>query len=69
MPHRIGNARELCLIDYLPAIRAAGISEVAVDARGRPPAYIREITRIYRSAVDLANTCGEMETQTKQWRH
>jgi putative protease len=61
---RIGNARELCLIDHLPDIRAAGISEAAVDARGRSPAYAGEITRIYRSAINLTNT-GGTETDRK----
>jgi U32 family peptidase len=63
---RISNASELCLIDYLPDIRAAGISEVAVDARGRPPAYVKEMTQIYRSAVDLTGTGGNTGTRTQQ---
>ena len=32
---QIGNAVETCLIDHLPAIRQAGISEVVIDSRGR----------------------------------
>ena len=63
---RIGNASELCLIDHLPELRAAGIGEVAVDARGRPPAYVQEMTRIYRSAVDVTNTTGRSGTPAKE---
>jgi putative protease len=63
---RIGNASELCLIDYLPELKAAGIGEVAVDARGRPPAYVQEMTRIYRSAVDVTNTSGPAGTPSKE---
>ena len=63
---RIGNASELCLIDQLPDIRAAGISEVAVDARGRPPVYVREMTRIYRSAVDLTGSRGDAMARAKE---
>jgi putative protease len=62
----VGNALELCLIDYLPEIRAAGITDVAVDARGRPPAYVREMTLIYRAAADLANADGDPGTQSKE---
>ncbi len=62
----IGNAREICLVDYLPDIRAAGISGVAVDARGRPPAYVKEMTQIYRSAVDVTNA---RETTGTRARH
>ena len=45
---RIGNAVETCLVDHLPAIRRAGISEVVIDARGRTGAYASAMTRIYR---------------------
>jgi putative protease len=63
---RIGNAAELCLIDRLPEIRAAGIREVAVDVRGKPPAYVHEMTRIYRSAVDLTDTAGQSGTPAQE---
>jgi putative protease len=49
---RIGNAVETCLVDHLPAIRKAGISDVVIDARGRTGAYAGVMTRIYREAVD-----------------
>ena len=49
----IGNAAELCLVDHLPEIRDIGISEVVIDARGKPAAYVLEMTRIYRKALDI----------------
>jgi U32 family peptidase len=48
---RIGNAVETCLVDHLPAIHEAGISEVVIDARGRTGAYAGAMTRIYRDAM------------------
>ncbi len=53
---RIGNADETCLIDHLPSLIAAGVSEAVIDTRGRTPAYTGEICRIYREAVDTVNT-------------
>jgi putative protease len=47
----IGNSAELCLVDYLPEIIDMGISEVVIDARGRPGAYVSEMTCIYRTAL------------------
>ena len=47
----ISNSAELCLFDYLPEIMDLGISEVVIDARGRPGAYVSAMTRIYRSAL------------------
>jgi U32 family peptidase len=52
---RIGNAVETCLIDHLPAIRQAGIGEVAIDTRGRTGAYAGAMTRIYGDAVSRVN--------------
>jgi len=52
----IGNSAELCLLDHLPAIRAAGIREVAVDTRGKPARYTKEMTTLYRAAVDRTNS-------------
>jgi U32 family peptidase len=52
---RIGNTSEICLIDYLPSIRAAGINEGIIDARGRTPQYVRTITGLYHKAVTWTN--------------
>jgi len=48
----IRNAAETCLVDHMPALCRMGIDSVAIDARGRPAAYIREMTGIYRLAID-----------------
>jgi putative protease len=47
----IGNSAELCLVDHLPEIMDMGISEVVIDARNRPLAYISEMIRIYLTAI------------------
>ncbi|MFA6226415.1 MAG: DUF3656 domain-containing protein [Methanoregula sp.] len=52
----IGNSAELCLVDHLPEIREMGISEVVIDARGRPGPYAAEMTRIYRTAISETTT-------------
>jgi U32 family peptidase len=56
---RIGNARELCLIDYLPSLCRAGIRDIIVDARGRTPEYIRTMGGLYVKAADWTNTHPE----------
>ncbi|WP_083523256.1 U32 family peptidase [Methanofollis ethanolicus] len=48
----IGNAVETCLLDRLSALLAAGVGGIAVDARRRGPAYAREMSGIYREALD-----------------
>jgi putative protease len=70
---RIGNAVETCLVDHLPAIRQAGISEVIIDARGRTGAYAGAMTRIYRDAIGRESAgsgtkdvhCGSLKDRIK----
>ncbi|MCQ8893891.1 MAG: DUF3656 domain-containing protein [Methanolinea sp.] len=49
---RILNAVELTLIDYVPALTAAGINSLAIDARRRGPDYVQAVTSAYRAARD-----------------
>jgi len=46
------NAVETCLVDSLPEIARMGTGGIVIDARGRPPAYVKTMTGIYREAVD-----------------
>lgn len=69
---RIGNAVETCLVDHLPAIQKAGISEIVIDARGRTAAYAGAMTRIYLDAMEEvhsgtvpANLAGQRKDQIK----
>jgi len=65
----IGNAVETCLIDHLPAIRQAGISELVIDSRGRTDAYAGAMTRIYRDAIDqMARGSGSEEVSGQKER-
>ena len=50
----IGNCQELCLAGYLQDLPALGISEAVIDARHRPPEYVRSVCRIYRHALDAS---------------
>jgi len=60
----IGNAVETCLLDRLPALIAAGVGGIAVDARRRGPAYAREMTGIYSEALD-GRVSADLKTRAK----
>jgi putative protease len=47
------NSAETCLIDRLPQLLDAGITGFIIDARGRTQEYFRDMTRLYRSALDM----------------
>lgn len=48
----IYNSVETCYIDHLPALLSMGIESFAIDARYRSPDYVREITGLYRKALN-----------------
>jgi putative protease len=51
---RIFNAVEMCLLDHIPSLVRAGIGAVAIDARGRTPAYAEKMAGFYREALQIA---------------
>jgi U32 family peptidase len=55
----IFNSAETCLLDHMPRIFALGLDGVALDARFRTEEYAREMTRIYKMAIDLTEAGGE----------
>ena len=55
----IFNSAETCLLDQMPEIFAIDLDGVAVDARGRTGEYAREMTKIYKKAIDLTQRGGE----------
>ncbi|MCX6691507.1 MAG: U32 family peptidase, partial [Methanoregula sp.] len=48
------NAVETCLLDHIPSLMRAGIGVVAIDARGRTPAYAEKMAGFYREALQIA---------------
>ncbi|MEI7433268.1 MAG: U32 family peptidase [Methanomicrobiales archaeon] len=47
----IRNSSETCLIDSIPGLIDAGVSSVAIDARHKTPAYVKEMVSLYREAI------------------
>jgi putative protease len=54
----IFNSAETCLLDQMPEIFAIDLDGVALDARGRTGEYAREMTKIYKKAIDLTQRGG-----------
>ena len=49
---RILNSAEICLVEYVQELAAAGVSVLSIDARGRSPEYIRRMVSIYTRALE-----------------
>ena len=46
------NSRDLCLVEYLPALMAAGVSSFKIEGRMKSLYYVATTARIYRDAID-----------------
>lgn len=46
------NSRDLCLIEDLPRLMAAGIDSFKIEGRMKSRYYVAAVTRVYRAAID-----------------
>ena len=46
------NAKDLCMIEYIPSLIEANIDAFKIEGRMRDPIYIEETTTCYREAID-----------------
>ncbi len=58
------NSKDLCMIDHLPELIAAGIDSFKIEGRNKTAYYAAGITSAYRSAVDLYWTSGKPDNFT-----
>ncbi len=48
----IMNSRDLCLIEHLPQLVAAGVNSLKIEGRMKTRYYVAAVTRVYRAALD-----------------
>ncbi|HFQ91164.1 MAG TPA: U32 family peptidase [Desulfobulbus sp.] len=48
----IFNSRDLCLLERLPELVAAGVDSVKIEGRMKSMAYVGSVVRLYRAALD-----------------
>jgi len=46
------NSRDLCLIEHLPELLAAGVDSFKIEGRMKSRYYVAAVTRVYRAALD-----------------
>lgn len=54
----IMNSRDLCMIDYIPELMAAGVDSFKIEGRAKSAYYAAIVTGAYRHCIDAA-VCGE----------
>ena len=48
----IFNSKDLCMVEYLPQMKEAGIGSIKIEGRMKTPLYVAMVTKIYREALD-----------------
>lgn len=64
----IFNSKDLCMIEYLPQIMAAGICALKIEGRMKSAYYVANVVRIYRQAID---SCWQNPNEyfvKKEWK-
>src|SRR5699024_3017268 len=56
----IMNAKDLCMIEHIPALLDAGIDSLKIEGRAKTAYYSAVITHAYRHAVDAALSGAEL---------
>lgn len=65
--HALEEPVSLSTLDLLPKLQALGISAVKIEGRQRSPAYVAQVTRVWRQAVDAAGAAEPDSVRMQAW--
>ncbi|MCL2680621.1 MAG: U32 family peptidase, partial [Coriobacteriia bacterium] len=57
------SPKDLCAIDYLPRIHAAGVTSLKIEGRMKKPSYVAAVVSSYRTALDAIEQAAEAEAE------
>ncbi len=63
----IFNSKDLCMIEYVPEIVAAGIDSLKIEGRMKTALYVATVARTYRKAIDDFFTSEETYRANMDW--
>lgn len=66
--HALEEPTSLNTLDLLPELHKEGIRSLKVEGRQRSPAYVSQITRVWRAAIDMVLTTPERFTVAAEWQ-
>ncbi len=61
------NSRDLCLVEHIPALVAAGIDSIKIEGRMKTAYYVAATTRVYRAALDRFSLEGSNYRNDPEW--
>ena len=66
--HALEEPTSLNTLDLLPQLYAEGISSLKIEGRQRSPAYVAQITKVWRAAIDAVMATPERFNVQPQWQ-
>ena len=54
-------------LDLLPRLQAAGVAAIKIEGRQRSPAYVRQVTEVWRQAIDACQADPEHFRPRAEW--
>ncbi|MDP3978905.1 MAG: peptidase U32 family protein [Pseudomonas sp.] len=66
--HALEEPTSLNTLDLIPQLAAIGVSAVKIEGRQRSPAYVEQVTRVWRAALDAYASEPQNFTVQPQWR-
>lgn len=66
--HALEEPTSLNTLDLIPQLAAIGVTAVKIEGRQRSPAYVEQVTRVWRSALDAYAHAPQAFTVQPQWR-
>ncbi|MBZ0092850.1 MAG: U32 family peptidase [Sulfuricellaceae bacterium] len=65
--YAIEEPASLNTLELLPQMLAMGISAIKIEGRQRSPAYVEQVTKVWRAAIDSARRSAENFTVSQAW--
>ncbi len=67
--HALEEPTSLNTLELLPELFAANIASVKIEGRQRSPAYVSQVTRVWRAAIDRCKADPQGFTTDAEWMH
>jgi putative protease len=65
--HALEEPTSLNTLSLLPELMAANIASVKIEGRQRSPAYVSQVTRVWREAIDHCKASPERYAPNPEW--
>jgi len=66
--YAIEDPTSLNTLELLPELQRIGISAIKIEGRQRSPAYVKQVTRVWRQALDACHADPDAFTPKPEWQ-